>query len=178
MALVSLFKEQLENESAAMAEARGLSKRGDYLIWWYFSEITGLPLTDIEEVVCDGFNDLGIDAIRIDDAPLVHFYNFKNPANITDGFPSGDVDKLLGGLNLILAERHKALANDALRARVEEIANVVPIGYRIHLVTSDTGLSPDSRVKLDTFIANLKAPSDDFCTWELEDIHRLQDTFY
>src|SRR4029453_12418468 len=81
-------------------------------------------------------------------------------------------------LNLILAERHKALANDALRARVEEIANVVPIGYRIHLVTSGTGLSPDSRVKLDTFIANLKAPSDDFCTWELEDIHRLQDTFY
>src|SRR2546423_15308076 len=73
MALLDLFKEQLENESQRLAELQGRSKRGDYLIWWYFHRIVGLPVEDIEPIVCDGFNDLGIDAMRIDDTSVVHF---------------------------------------------------------------------------------------------------------
>jgi hypothetical protein len=77
--LLSLFKEQLENESRALAKEQGLSKRGDHLIWWYFSRLRGLDPAAIGEIVCDGGNDLGIDAIWIDDEDLVHFYTFKHP---------------------------------------------------------------------------------------------------
>ena len=61
--LVSLFKEQLENESSAIAERLNLKKRGDFLIWWYFQKLLGLTETEIGEVICDGSGDLGIDAI-------------------------------------------------------------------------------------------------------------------
>ncbi len=37
--LVLLFKEQLENESRAIAKIHDLSKRGDFLIWWYFNKL-------------------------------------------------------------------------------------------------------------------------------------------
>jgi hypothetical protein len=36
--LITLFKEQLENESRALAAANNLQKRGDFLIWWYFTK--------------------------------------------------------------------------------------------------------------------------------------------
>src|SRR3990172_12537676 len=116
--LISLFKEQLEHESRTIAEERGLLKRGDFLNWWYFRRILGLDDTRIEEVLCDGPNDLGIDAIYIDEDSAVHFFQFKNPETINAGFPGGDVDKVLAGLNLILSRQHGGIANQDLRGRV------------------------------------------------------------
>jgi AIPR protein len=178
MALVSLFKTQLENESAALAVARGLTKRGDQLVWWYFTKLFDLAPGDVESIICDGFNDLGIDAIWIDDESLVHFYNFKNPFDQVDAFPSVEVDKLLGGLNLILTQKHKGVANPALQARVDEIYAGVPTAYRVHLVTSGTGMAADVGTKLDAFIAGLKNPSAEWFTWQLEDLPWLQEMFY
>jgi hypothetical protein len=40
--LITLFKEQLENESRALAAANNLQKRGDFLIWWYFTKVVAL----------------------------------------------------------------------------------------------------------------------------------------
>jgi hypothetical protein len=142
--LITLFKEQLENESRTLATANNLQKRGDFLIWWYFAKVVGLESPQIEEIVCDGSSDLGIDAIWIDPDDIVHFYNFKNPENIDTTFPGGDVDKVLAGLNLILARGHHSIANPELRGRVEEIYQTVPAGYRLHLVTSGSGISAES----------------------------------
>jgi hypothetical protein len=180
MALLELFKEQLENESQAIAKDRNLTKRGDHLIWWYFLKLVELKPEDIEEVYCDGFNDYGIDAIRVDDSDnTVHFYSFKNPVNIADAFPSGDVDKLIQGLTLLIRRDLDAVkANEALRKRADELRQLVPTAYRIHLVTSGTGIAGDVATKLNGFISDLKTPSDDFCTWESEDIQALQTRFY
>ena len=176
--LISLFKEQLENELKTIATDYALSKRGDFLIWWYFSKLIGLIQSKIEEVVCDGAADLGIDAIRIDESSTVHFYSFKNPESINAAYPAGEIDKTLAGLNIILARKHQDIANEDLRGRVEEIYQTVPTGYRLHLVTSGMGISDESRTKLQAFIYGLQGPSDSFFTWELEDIKRLQDLFY
>lgn len=178
MAMVSLFKEQMENESTAIAKTLELQKRGDYLVWWYFLKLPGLTHEQIGEVVCDGFNDLGIDAVWIDEVNTVHFYSFKNPTNIDEGFKSGDVDKLLAGLNIIVARQHESVANESLRERIQDVLSIVPQAYRIHLVTSGTGMSADSEAKLNAFIAGLGAPSPDFWRWQLEDIVRLQNDFY
>src|SRR4051794_2567007 len=124
--LITLFKEQLENESAKIASDYGLSRRGDFLIWWYFSRLVGLSAAEIEEIVCDGSADLGIDAIWIDDENVVHFYTFKNPERIDSTFAGGDVDKTLAGLNVILLRRHETIANAELRGRIEEIYQTVP----------------------------------------------------
>jgi hypothetical protein len=178
MGMIDLFKDQLENESAALAASRGLQKRGDFLMWWYFSKLTGLASEDIEEVICDGFMDLGIDAIYIDDSNIVHFYNFKNPETLGVTFPSVEVDKLIGGLSLIVGQQEGSHANEALKARLEEIRQIVPSAYKIHLVTSGTGIQADCGTKLDLFITGLRAPSPDFCTWKLEDIEVLHTAFY
>ena len=178
MALVPLFKEQLENESQAIATDRGLEKRGDALIWWYFLRLVSLSPAAIQDIVCDGYNDQGIDAVWIDDENTVHFYNFKHPTNIAEAFPSVEVDKLLAGLNLIVSRQHDKVVNTPLRARIDDVLAIVPQGYRIHLVTSGTGLNADAKAKLTAFINDLGAPSPDFWKWELEDIARLQTEFY
>lgn len=175
--LVSLFKEQLENESQFIASERGLEKRGDFLSWWYFRRLLSLDDAQIGEIVCDGPNDLGIDAIYIDPDNAVHFYQFKNPEAIDAGFPAGEVDKVLSGLNLILSRDHAGIANEELRGRVEEIYQTVASAYRLHLVTSGGGVAKESVAKLAAFVSSLQGP-DDFFTWTVEDIRWLQDRFY
>lgn len=177
-ALVNLFKEQLENESQSIASARGLIVRGDFLIWWYFLNLQGLPEGTVDDIVCDGGNDLGIDAIHIDDDDIVHFYHFKNPERLDVGLPATGVDSLLAGLRLIIARKHGQVANPELRERLEDVYQIVPAGYRVHLVTSGTGMAEESRQKLNAFIAELRPPADDFFAWQLEDIAFLQDSFY
>lgn len=175
--LIPLFKEQLENESRGIAADRGLTKRGDFLSWWYFRRLIGLDDTEIEEILCDGYNDLGIDAIHIDEEQFVHFYQFKNPESIDAGFPAGDVDKVIGGLTLILHRKHETIANAELRGRVEEIYQSVPAGYRLHLVTSGAGVQAEARVKLDAFVGSIQG-TEDFFKWTCEDVRSLQDQFY
>jgi len=176
--LIGLFKEQLENESAALAASHSLQKRGDHLIWWYFTRLIGLQPTEIEEAVCDGAADLGIDAIWIDDDDVVHFYSFKNPESVDSSFAGGDVDKTLAGLSVVLARQHHTIANPELKGRIEEIYQTVPAGYRLHFVTSGSGISRESETKLHAFVDRLGGPSTQFFTWEVEDIRRLQDGFY
>lgn len=176
--LLNLFKEQLENESSELTRSLGLEKRGDLLTWWYFLRILGLSESEIVQIVCDGGNDLGIDAVRIDDDNFVHFYQFKNPESCAAAFPEGDVDKVLGGLNLILARAHDKVANEELRGRIREIYQSVRSGYRLHLVTTGTGISEEAKSKIGTFVDQLKGPGEDFFRWKLEDLPFLQDTFY
>lgn len=175
--LIPLFKEQFENESRAIEIERSLTKRGDNLCWWYFRRLMGFDDATIEEVYCDGFNDLGVDAIWIADEGAVHFYQFKNPESIDAGFPGGDIDKILSGLQLILSRKHEKIANEELRGRVEEIYQTIPTGYRLHIVTSGSGLSIEATTKLDSFVSGLQG-SDGFFSWECEDIRWLQDRFY
>ncbi len=175
--LLSLFKEQLENESQALANENDLTKRGDLLIWWYFSKLRGLDNTAIGQIICDGGGDLGIDGIFVDEEDFVHFYSFKNPENSNDSFPGGSVDSVIGGLTLILERRHEKVANPEVKSRVEEIYLTVPNGYKLHLFTSGIGISQESKEKLDTFKDGLGGPTKDFFVWELEDLKYLQDFF-
>lgn len=176
--IITLFKEQLENESKWLAAANNLTLRGDHLIWWYFQKLVGLDAAKIIEVVCDGSADLGIDAIWIDDDNIVHFFSFKNPERIDVAFPASEVDKTLMGLQIILARAHHTISNEELRGRIDEVYQAVPIGYRLHLVTSGSGLPKEAQVKLDAFVDGLKAPSEEFFRWIFEDITFLQDAFY
>lgn len=176
--LLQLFKEQLENESTELSKKYDLSKRGDLLTWWYFLRLLLLDDVDINQIVCDGGNDLGIDAVRIDEDNYVHFYQFKNPSSINASFPEGDVDKVLGGLSLILTRAHEKIANSELLERIEDINQSVRNGYQLHIVTSGTGISKEAESKINNFITQLKGPSDDFFRWTLEDLPYLQDAFY
>ena len=110
--LLALFKEQLEAECATLATKHDLKKRGDFLIYWYFIRLKGFTDTEVGEILCDGGGDLGIDSIWIDEGDLVHFYQFKNPEDPAKGFPTGDVDKTISGLRLILSRKHEDIANE------------------------------------------------------------------
>lgn len=156
--ILSLFKEQLENESKAIAKEHSLSERGHYLIWWYFIKLHGMMPAQVNEIVCDGSGDIGIDAIWIDSNEFVHFYQFKNPESLETGFGGADIDKVLGGLSLIIQNRHKSVANPDVRGRIEEIYQSVPNGYKLHLVSSGRGVQGESVEKLNAFVASLKGP--------------------
>src|SRR5258705_8166750 len=128
--LISLFKEQLEAECIRLSVQHNLQERGHSLLYWFFKRLHDFGDSKIEEVFCDGGGDLGIDALWIDDDDLVHFYQFKNPHSIEKGFPSGDVDKVISGLHLILHRQHGSVANPDLKERLGELYQQVPSGYR------------------------------------------------
>jgi hypothetical protein len=176
--LLALFKEQLEAECAALADKYQLKERGTYLIYWYFMRLKGFTDTEVGEVFCDGGGDLGIDSIWIDDGDLVHFYQFKNPEDPTKGIPAGDVDKTISGLRLILNRKHDEIANAELKARVEEIYQMLPKGYRIHFISSGRGLEKESQTKLDALVAELKGPSSSIISWDEQPLANLQEMFY
>lgn len=176
--LLALFKEQLEAECATLASKHQLKERGHSLIYWYFIRLKGFTDTEVEETFCDGGGDLGIDSIWIDEGDLVHFHQFKNPEDAAKGFPAGDVDKTISGLKLILSRKHDEIANPELKARVEEIYQILPKGYRIHFISSGRGLEKESKTKLDALIAELKGPSSSIISWDEQPLAGLQEMFY
>lgn len=176
--LIALFKEQLEAECSDLQKRLNLQKRGDLLIYWYFIKLKEFSDSDVEEIYCEGGGDLGIDAIWIDDADLVHFFQFKNPQDPSKGIAGGEVDKTLSGLRLIMNRKHEAIANPELRSRVEEIYQSVPKGYRIHFVSSGQGLDKESKVKLDSLVSELAGPSTSIISWDEQPLTTLQDMFY
>lgn len=176
--LLALFKEQLEAECATLAVKHNLKERGHLLIYWYFIRLKGFSDTEVEEILCDGGGDLGIDSIWIDEGDLVHFYQFKNPEDPSKGIPAGEVDKTISGLRLILNRKHNEIANPELRAHVEEIYQMLPKGYRIHFISSGRGLEKESKTKLDALIAELKGPSSSIISWDEQPLASLQEMFY
>lgn len=176
---IHLFKEQLENEGKKLESHHDLKKRGELLTWWYFKAIKLYKEDKIDEIICDGGGDLGIDAIDIDDDDYVHFYQFKNPVSIDDGIDGGDIDKFLEGLNLIIARKHEKIANPDLRSRIEDIYQIVPLGYHLHLVVSGKGgVSPESIEKLNSFTSRFSHARNNFMDWHCEEINWLWDAFY
>ena len=176
--LLALFKEQLEAECVTLARKHDLKDRGHFLIYWYFMRLKGFEDTEVEEILCDGGGDLGIDAIWIDDADLVHFYQFKNPEDANKGVPAGEIDKTISGLRLILNRKHEEIANADVKAHVEGIYQMLPKGYRIHVISSGRGIEKESRTKLDSFVAELKGPSSSIIAWDAQPLSSLQDMFY
>jgi hypothetical protein len=176
--LLSLFKEQLEAETASLARNNRVEQRGDFLIYWYFIRLFGFTDTEVGEILCDGGGDLGIDALWIDDDTVVHFYSFKNPEDPSKGFPAGEVDKTISGLRVILTKKHAKIANPELRARMDEVYQQVPKGYKIHFITSGQGIPNESRVKLDALVAELSAPSSNMVSWDQQPLDQLQEIFY
>jgi|SRR6185437_4547839 hypothetical protein len=176
--LLPLFKEQLEAECASLAKNHTLKERGHYLIYWYFMRLKDFTDTEVGEIFCDGGGDLGIDSIWIDEGDLVHFYQFKNPEDPIKGIPAGDVDKTISGLRLILNRKHEGIANQELKARVEEIYQMLPKGYRVHFISSGRGLEKESKTKLDALVAELKGPSSSIIAWDEQPLGSLQEMFY
>src|SRR6266700_2171638 len=164
--LLALFKEQLEAECATLAKTHELESRGDFLVYWYFIRLHEFTDTEVEGIACDGGGDLGIDAIWIDGDDLVHFYNFKNPEDPVKGFPAGEVDKTISGLRVILGRKHDQIANPELKARLDEVYQQLPKGYRIHFVTSGQGIPHESKVKLDALVDELRGPSSSIVSWD------------
>ena len=148
------------------------------MIYWYFTKLHDFSTHEVEEIYCDGGGDLGIDAIWIDDDDLVHFYQFKNPMEIDKAIPAGEVDKMISGLRLILLRKHDQIANFDLKARLDEVYQQLPKGYRIHFVSSGEGIPPEGKQKLDALIDELKNPSQSIIEWDEQPSTYLQERFY
>jgi len=176
--LLPLFKGQLNAECAVIAERLGLKVSGHFLIYWYFERLFDFDDDEVGEILCEGGGDLGIDAIWIDDDTVVHFYQFKNPDNISKGVRAGDIDKLISGLKLILHRKHDQIANPELKARLDEVYQQLPSAYRIHVVSSGQGMPTESRIKLDALIKELSNPSSSLVDWDEQALSAIQDRFY
>jgi hypothetical protein len=69
------------------------------------------------------------------------------------------------------------VANDDLKGRIDDIFQIVPSSYLLHLViSSNSSLGEEAEVKLNSFFSGLGGR--DYFGWQLEDLKWLWDTFY
>lgn len=176
--VVKLFKEQLDNEINDLVDEMGLEHKGQGFIWWYLKKLVSLSDDEIEEAYCDGSGDLGIDVIRKDRDEIVHFYQFKNPESAEKGFPTGDVDKTINGLRLIMGRKYEEIANEKLKDLISKVLETIPIGYQLHFVSSGNGLENEANIKVNEFIESLLAPSKEYFICKDENVGVISDNFY
>ncbi|MDE4542414.1 AIPR family protein [Thermoanaerobacterium sp. R66] len=176
--LINLFNEQLKNEIREMIDNYDCENEGQGFIWWYFTKILSLEDDEIENAICDGSGDLGIDAIIKDDKDVVHFYQFKALTNYEKGYPSGDVDKTISGLEIIIRKEYSRIANKKLKEILNDVLETIPTGYHMHFVSNSKGLEDEAKTKFQAFILSIKPPSKDVFKFTDENIEYLQDVFY
>ena len=175
--ILAVFKEQLESECEALALEQELAQRGHKLIWWYFTKLEGFSPSEVEDVFCDSARDLGIDALWIDDDQVVHFYQFKHPEDPVRGFPTGDVDKVISGLGLIIQREYEGVAHQDVSNKLDQIFDAIPTAYRLHLVTSGGDVDVEAVAKLNAFVRGM-GMTPDFFAWECEHLSVLQNRIY
>lgn len=176
--ILSLFKEQLNNQIKAFVEDESFDNEGYGFAYWYFRNIRAMTDIEAKDQICDGSGDLGIDAIEIQDEKVV-FYQFKNPTSIEKSIGAGEVDKMLSGLGLILSRKHNDIANTELLSRLEEIYSFTPTGYRIVIASSSLAEMPeDARVKLDSFCETNSGAAKDLFQWEYVNLNDIHNRFY
>jgi hypothetical protein len=173
-----LFKEQLNNQIKSIVKEQGFENEGYGFAYWYFRNIRGMADIEAKDQICDGGGDLGIDAIEIQDDQVI-FYQFKNPGSMEKAVGSGEVDKLISGLNLILSRNHEEIANQELLSRLDEIYSFTPLGYRIVVASSSAvDLPSDAKVKLTSFCEKNSGPAKDLFQWEFAGLNDIHSRFY
>lgn len=176
--ILNLFKEQLGNQVSAIVEKQGFENDGYGFAYWYFQNIGGMTDIEAKEQICDGGGDLGIDAIEIDTEQVL-FYQFKNPKSVEKTITTGDVDRMISGLELILRRQHEKIANPELLARLEEIYAFTPTGYRIVLaISSLSELPAEARTKLESFCEKNSGVAKDLFRWEFRNLTDIHNRFY
>lgn len=176
--ILSLFKEQLNNQVAKIVKEQSFDTHGYGFAYWYLRNVCGMTDIEAKEQICDGGGDLGIDAIEIVDEQVV-FYQFKNPTSIGKSLEAGDVDKMISGLELILSRKHGSIANPELMSRLEDIYAFTPAGYKIIVaVSSLTEIPLDAKTKLDSFCQKNSGVAKDLFRWEYHNLESIHNRFY
>lgn len=176
--ILSLFKEQLNNQVSNIVKSQSFDTQGYGFAYWYLCNIGGMTDIAAKEQICDGGGDLGIDAIEIVDEQVV-FYQFKNPVSISKSVETGDIDKMISGLELILSRNHTGIANPELMSRLQEIYAFTPAGYKIVVaVSSLTEIPSDTKTKLDNFCQRNSGVAKDLFRWEFNNLESIHSAFY
>ena len=176
--ILKLFKEQLNNQIDSIVKEQIFETQGYGFAYWYFRNIGGMTNIEAKEQICDGGGDLGIDAIEVVNDQVV-FYQFKNPVSVEKPLESGEIDKLISGLELILSRNHKTIANPELLSRLEEIYGFTPTGYKIVVAVSSLAHMPAEAVsKLDSFCQRNSGVAKDLFRWEFHNLEDVHNRFY
>lgn len=176
--ILTLFKEQLGNQISAIVKEQSFDTDGYGFAYWFFQNMGDMTDIEAKEQICDGGGDLGIDAIQIDDEEVV-FYQFKNPQSVDKSIATGDIDKMISGLELILGRKHATIANPELIARLEEIYAFTPTGYRIVVAVSSVSELPvEARTKLANFCEKNSGAAKDLFRWEFNNLTDIHNRFY
>ena len=176
--ILSLFKEQLGNQISTIVDQLDFDNDGYGFAYWYLRNVGAMTEIEAKEQICDGGGDLGIDAIEISEDEVI-FYQFKNPQSVDKALATGDVDKLLAGLEMILSRKHENLANPELLARLEDIYGFTPSGYRIIVALSSLAALPDeAKNKLEGFCEKNSGAAKDLFRWEFQNLNDIHNKFY
>ena len=152
---------------------KGIIVEGKAFQYWYFKNIWGFEDDLVEEIDTDDSQDQGIDAIYLDDAKNVHFFQFKNISNINKNFPQKEAEATLNGIRLLQQGNYESFTNEKLKNQFQEIMTHIRKHYFIHYVSSALGLAYDAKKIIDSHIESLNMVGQKF-SYDETDINSLE----
>ncbi|TGK55227.1 AIPR protein [Leptospira wolffii] len=112
------------------------------------SSYLGIELEEARNMVTDGGNDAGVDAVYIGDVidlefPVTIFqakytFNLEKNAN----FPGSEIQKIINSVGALFDPKKPVLLNDDIKPRIEEIRSLISDGYipTVKIVCINNGL--------------------------------------
>lgn len=157
--------QQLQLKLAQASEEFACETDGHAFVYACAKEIFSLSGVDLEEAVTDGAQDLGIDAILIDETgiiPHIHLMQCKLHSTLQNAqkksFPGVEINKVVAFFDDLFGNPTalKGQANPKLQERLEDIERIlrssVP-SFTVYLVSNGQPLGVSEAARLSSFCA-------------------------
>jgi hypothetical protein len=144
----------LQRKVSSIKEEQELPNLGHAFGYLFLQEFYN-EIDDISEILTEGKDDLGIDAINIDDENIIDIFQFKYTdkfENRTSKIKDADLDKLSTRIDQILNKQSEILeyANSPVSRKIRQIWNIMeerPIKINVFFVTNYENPMDDNRFK-------------------------------
>lgn len=148
MGLNQRYHDIIKNELKRIKKENSYESIGKSFAHWYLNELLLIDDSEMSEIIIDGSNDWGIDAIIIDvEADIVKLYQFKFPtkSNIRKKTPQADIQKLFMGYKICASGDTKDLGNKLLKEKTTEITDLRIFTYELNFIAYNTDLGDHAK---------------------------------
>ncbi len=151
-----------------------LESNGVAFAWVVLESIFQFGDDEVEDVITDGGNDAGIDAIFFEEQ-TVHVFNFKyadNFENSQKNFPESEFDKLINTFGKLFEKNiNESDVNDLLWPKIEEIWALFengPVNFKVYLCSNKEKPIPNASAKLEKSLEKYRAF--EFIYWDQDEV--------
>lgn len=179
--LYNSYYKKINKELDLITAKYNYKRRSHSFAHWYLSNFEDESEESVGELITDGHNDWGIDAVIIDENnACINLYQFKFPdkeKNITSTVSQSDLDSFFKGYRICSSGIVPPNANNELENKINEINESNIFSYNLIFVSYTDGLSETAAYTKEMNLEQIKN-SGNSITWTLHDRKYLTEKVY